>query len=50
MRPESFQTGQAILLGGLSAGALDLIAACVTNAPRGITPLRIAQSIASGRS
>lgn len=39
---------QAILCGGLSAGALDLIAACVTNAPRRVTPLRVAQSIASG--
>jgi uncharacterized membrane protein YagU involved in acid resistance len=42
------QTGQAILLGGLAAGALDFIGACVTNASRGVTPLRIAQSIASG--
>ncbi len=42
------QTGQAILLGGLSAGVLDLIGACVTNAWRGVTPLRILQSIASG--
>ena len=42
------QTGQAILLGGLGAGVLDLIGACVTNAPRGVTPLRVAQSIASG--
>lgn len=40
--------GQAILLGGLGAGALDFIGACVTNASRGVTPLRIAQSIASG--
>jgi uncharacterized membrane protein YagU involved in acid resistance len=39
---------QAILWGGLSAGVLDFIAACVTNAPRGVTPLGIAQSIASG--
>lgn len=42
------QTGQAILLGGLSAGALDFIGACVTNAARGVTPLRVAQSVASG--
>lgn len=40
--------GQAILLGGFSAGVLDFIGACVTNASRGVTPLRIAQSIASG--
>jgi hypothetical protein len=42
------QAAQAILWGGLSAGVLDFIGACVTNAPRGVTPLRIAQSIASG--
>ena len=42
------QTGQAILLGGFSAGVLDFIAACVTNASRGVTPMRIGQSIASG--
>ena len=42
------KTGQAILLGGLSAGTLDFIGACVSNASRGVTPLRIAQSIASG--
>lgn len=42
------QTGQSIVLGGLSAGVLDFIAACVTNASRGVTPMRIGQSIASG--
>ncbi|MBS1791852.1 MAG: hypothetical protein JST85_29370 [Acidobacteria bacterium] len=42
------QTGQAIVLGGLSAGVLDFTAACVTNASRGVTPVRIGQSIASG--
>lgn len=41
-------TIQSIVLGGASAGALDLIGACVTNAPRGVTPVRVAQSIASG--
>jgi hypothetical protein len=46
MKPS--QAGRAILLGGLSAGVLDLVAACVINAPRGVTPLRIMQSIASG--
>jgi hypothetical protein len=45
MRPQLLQ---AILWGGLSAGVLDFIGACVTNAARGVTPLRIAQSIASG--
>jgi hypothetical protein len=39
---------KTILLGGLSAGVLDFIGACVSNASRGATPLRIAQSIASG--
>ncbi len=39
---------KAILLGGLSAGVLDFIGACVSNYSRGVTPLRIAQSIASG--
>jgi hypothetical protein len=39
---------KTILLGGLSAGALDFIGACVSNASRGVTPLGIAQSIASG--
>ncbi len=48
MRMGLWQTGQAILLGGLGAGVLDFIGACVTNASRGVTPLRIAQSIASG--
>src|SRR5262245_53846725 len=38
----------AILWGGLSAGVLDFIGACVSNASSGVTPLRIAQSIASG--
>lgn len=39
---------KAILLGGLCAGVLDFIGACVSNASRGVAPLRIAQSIASG--
>lgn len=39
---------KAILYGGLCAGVLDFIGACVSNASRGVTPLRIAQSIASG--
>ncbi|MDX2040145.1 MAG: hypothetical protein SF097_02800 [Acidobacteriota bacterium] len=38
----------AIFWGGLSAGTLDFIGACVSNASRGVTPLRIAQSVASG--
>lgn len=39
---------QAIFWGGISAGTLDFLGACVSNASRGVTPLRIAQSIASG--
>ncbi|NOT59365.1 MAG: hypothetical protein HOP19_03975 [Acidobacteria bacterium] len=39
---------KSILLGGLCAGILDFIGACVSNASRGVTPLRIAHSIASG--
>ena len=39
---------QAILSAGLTAGVLDLLAAIVINNRRGVTPLRIAQSIASG--
>jgi hypothetical protein len=45
---ERSQLLRAILLGGLSAGGLDFIGACVSSAARGVTPLRIAQSIASG--
>jgi len=39
---------KTILLGGCCAGALDFIGACVSNYSRGVTPLGIAQSIASG--
>jgi uncharacterized membrane protein YagU involved in acid resistance len=39
---------RAILWGGLIAGTLDLTAAFVTNGWRGLGPLRILQSIASG--
>lgn len=52
MSQELFQTKQAllsaILLGGLSAGVLDFIGACISNASRGVTPLRVAQSVAGG--
>ena len=44
----TMKLAQAILWGGLSAGTLDFIGACVSNVSRGVTPLRIAQSIASG--
>jgi uncharacterized membrane protein YagU involved in acid resistance len=39
---------RSILWGGLIAGSLDLTAAFVTNGRRGLYPLRILQSIASG--
>lgn len=39
---------RAILFGGLIAGALDLIYAFVWYGPRGVSPTRIMQSIASG--
>jgi uncharacterized membrane protein YagU involved in acid resistance len=39
---------KSILWGGLIAGALDLVAALVTNVARGSSPLRVLQSIASG--
>jgi uncharacterized membrane protein YagU involved in acid resistance len=39
---------KSILWGGLIAGALDLTAAFITNGWRGLGPLRILQSIASG--
>jgi len=39
---------RAIFWGGLIAGALDISAAFVTNGLRGISPIRILQSIASG--
>lgn len=41
-------TYQAVVYGGLLAGALDLAAAVVVNLPRGISPLSVMQSIASG--
>lgn len=42
------RTFRAILWGGLIAGAFDLIYAFVWYGPRGVSPLRIMQSIASG--
>lgn len=44
-RPKSYR---AILWGGLIAGALDLTAAFVNSARRGVGPVRVMQSIASG--
>lgn len=37
-----------ILTGGLIAGVLDITAACVNGGLRGLSPLRILQSVASG--
>ncbi|MEX2125380.1 MAG: hypothetical protein WD795_15915 [Woeseia sp.] len=39
---------RTVLYGGLLAGAMDLVAAIAINAMRGIEPVRIMQSIASG--
>lgn len=39
---------RTMLVAGLTAGALDLAAAIVTNLPRGISPVSIMQSIATG--
>jgi hypothetical protein len=39
---------KAILAGGLSVGVLDFLGACISNASRGVTPVRIGQSVASG--
>jgi hypothetical protein len=40
--------GRAIVWGGLAAGVLDLTGAIVSNAPRGVAPVRVLQSISSG--
>ncbi len=45
---EKSKAYRAILWGGLIAGVLDITAAFVTNGLRGISPIRILQSIASG--
>lgn len=39
---------RAILAGGLIGGAFDITFACVVSAFRGVTPIRIGQSVASG--
>lgn len=43
-----FKTYQAILWGGLSAGTLDILAAIISNRPRGVNAIRVLQSVASG--
>ena len=45
---EKSQAYRAIFTGGLVAGALDITAACVNGGLRGLSPLRILQSVASG--
>ena len=47
-QPKKSRASRAIFWGGLLAGVLDLTAAIVTNGFRGIAPIRILQSIASG--
>lgn len=47
-RAANWRMPPAILKGGLVAGALDLAAAILTNLPRGIEPVSIMQSIATG--
>jgi hypothetical protein len=42
------RAGQSILTGGLVAGALDITAACTLYWFRGVSPVRILQSVASG--
>ena len=43
------QASRALLWAGLTAGALDITAACVTNFLRaGMSPVRVLQSVASG--
>lgn len=51
MNPENRSrmfAARTVLLAGLVAGILDLVAAVIVNLPRGIEPLSILQSIASG--
>ena len=48
LAPHRNRPAAAILVGGVAAGALDLMAAFVVYGLRGATPLRILQSIASG--
>lgn len=45
---EKSQGYRAILTGGLLAGVLDIVAACVNSGLRGVTPIRVLQSIAAG--
>jgi len=45
---EGSKAYRTILLGGLSAGVLDLTAALVTSGLRGVKPIRVLQYIASG--
>ncbi len=48
MREWRPSAGRAIVLAGLVAGVLDITAAFVTWAPKGVSPVRILQGIASG--
>jgi len=48
MRDAGSRGPQALLWGGLIAGALDITAAFITSSLRGVTPVRVLQSVASG--
>lgn len=45
---KSNNSNRAILWGGLTAGVLDILAAFATNASRGVMPMRVLRSVASG--
>lgn len=45
---ENFHAGKAILLSGIIAGTLDITAAFIQYGLKGVSPLRILQSVASG--
>jgi hypothetical protein len=44
-KPKAFRV---ILIGGLIAGTLDILAAFIQSGLRGVTPMRVLQAIASG--
>lgn len=47
-RGSTSAASRTVLLAGLAAGTLDILAAFATNAPRGISAVRVLQSVASG--
>lgn len=46
--PEGSKASRAILWGGLTAGALDITAAFILSSLRGVSPVRVLHSVASG--